>query len=682
MTRSMLAWNGRGLPYFRSMSLANTYKPPVALVLLLFFASGALALIYQVVWGRMMMHIFGSTALAVGTVLAGFMSGLATGSWLAGKAADRSPNRLRLYAWLELGIALSALLAHALLHRMETIFPALYSLLGSSTLIAAVARFVLVFLLVLAPTALMGATLPVLTRLLANLPGKLGSHLSSLYSVNTFGAVCGALASLRQSLATAARTPTPAVRASAGAEDVDPQILRLVVLGLGISGFTSFAYEIYWTRSLVFVLGNSTYAMTTMLCAFLAGIALGGYGVRFLLKAIRDHVALFGWVQILLGIFSALALPILFTIIEPHAVGQLLVDDTARPLPLLLSGFAVAFGIMLVPAMLIGMTFPLVGQIAARDPLRAGTVVGRIYAINTCGNILGALLPAVLLLGWLGIQRGMVGMALLNVALGLVVLITRSVPPRWSVAWPVVLPVLLLVSLFLASRVPVDFEFPSQSELPHHRTLFYREGPLATTKVFYDPLTHEKFMSVDGIIIGGTGNTEFKQLLLAHLPKLLLDDVSSELSVGIGSGMLAGESVLHPAVKHITGVEIEPGVISGAAWFREENHDVLQNPRMKIVADDIGNFLRTTHGKFQVISADEKTADEYASNGFSYSRDYYELLLEHLAPGGLVAQWVPTTLPPRQYRMILKTFANVFPHVQLWHFLPARKRGPFNTILV
>ena len=714
MTCSVLAWNGCRLPYFRSMSLANTQKPPVALVLLLFFASGALALIYQVVWGRMMMHIFGSTALAVGTVLAGFMSGLATGSWLAGKVADRSPNGLRLYAWLELGIALSALLAHVLLHRMETVFPALYDLLGSSTLLVAPARFALVFLLVLAPTALMGATLPVLTRLLANLPGKLGGHLSSLYAVNTFGAVCGALAtgfyligrygihvpvyvavagntliglvallaSLRKSMATAVPSPSLTTQAAASGPGPDPQILRLVVLGLGVSGFTSFAYEIYWTRSLVFVLGNSTYAMTTMLCAFLTGIALGGYGVRFLLRGIRDHVALFGWVQILLGVFSALALPILFAIIEPRAVGQLLVDDSARPLPLLMSGFAVAFGIMLVPAILIGMTFPLVGQIAARNPLRTGTVVGRIYAINTSGNILGALLPAVLLLGWLGIQRGIVGMALLNVMLGAVVLIARSLPPRWARAWQIALPAFLLAAFILASRLPVDFEFPSESELPHHQTLFYREGPLATTKVFQDPLTHEKFMSVDGIIIGGTGNTEFKQLLLAHLPKLLLDDVSSELSVGIGSGMLAGESALHPAVKQITGVEIEPSVISGAAWFREENHDVLQNPRMKIVADDIGNFLRTTHGRFQVISADEKTADEYASNGFSYSRDYYELLLEHLAPGGLVAQWVPTTLPPSQYRMILKTFADVFPHVQLWHFLPAWKRGPFNTILV
>jgi spermidine synthase len=205
---------------------------------------------------------------------------------------------------------------------------------------------------------------------------------------------------------------------------------------------------------------------------------------------------------------------------------------------------------------------------------------------------------------------------------------------------------------------------------------------LATTKVFRDPVVDEKYMSVDGITIGGTGNTEFKQLLLAHLPKLLLDDVSTELSVGLGSGILAGESALHSRVREITGVEIEPSVIEGAAWFAAENHAVLDSPKLRIVADDIGHFLHATASRYQVISADEKTADEYASNGFSYSREYYELLLHHLAADGLVAQWVPTTLPPRQYRMVLKTFAGVFPHVQLWYFLPALKRGPLNTILI
>jgi spermidine synthase len=146
--------------------------------------------------------------------------------------------------------------------------------------------------------------------------------------------------------------------------------------------------------------------------------------------------------------------------------------------------------------------------------------------------------------------------------------------------------------------------------------------------------------------------------------------------------MLAGESGRHDRVGEITSVEIEPGVIEGAAWFESENHQILDDGRLRVVQDDIGNLLLTRPDRYRVISADEKTADEYASNGFSYSLEYYRLLGAHLEAGGLVAQWVPTTLPPRQYRMILRTFAEAFPHVQLWYFLPAYERGPFNTILI
>jgi spermidine synthase len=667
----------------------------------------------------MMTHIFGSTALAVGTVLAGFMSGMALGSWLAGRIADRSANCLRLYAWLEIGIAISAVLVHLLLHQMQTAYPDLYRLLGESAALVAIVRFVLVFLLVMLPTLLMGATLPILTRFLVRQPGTVGGRLSSLYAVNTFGAVTGVLltgfyligrfgihvpvwiavagnlligvtAWLVSARLPAAAVPAPGEPATDSSAGDGPATgrwtVRLVVLGLGLSGFTSFAYEIYWTRSLVFLLGNSTYALTTMLAAFLTGIALGGYGIRFLLARLPDKVAIFGWIQVLLGLLSALALPMLFGIAEPQAVGRHLAESAAEPLPLLLSGFGVAFLVMLMPATLIGATFPLAGDIVARDLRTTGADVGRVYAVNTWGNVLGALLPGVVLIAWLGIQRGILLMAGLNMALGFTILFLRLWPrsgrPDAHPAWRLALPVLLIAAVSMTGRAPLDFQFPSEGELPHHQTLFYREGPLATTKVFSDPVTDEKQMSVDGITIGGTGNTEFKQLLLAHLPKLLLDDVSTELSVGVGSGILAGESALHSRVREITGVEIEPSVIEGAAWFAEENHDVLQNPRLRVVQDDIGNFLRTTTDRYQVISADEKTADEYASNGFSYSREYYELLLGHLAPNGLVAQWVPTTLPPRQYRMVLKTFASVFPHVQLWYFLPAYKRGPFSTILI
>lgn len=689
------------------------------LVLALFFLSGALALVYQVVWARMMTHIFGTTALAVGTVLAGFMSGMALGSWAAGRLADRTANGLRLYAWLEIGIAAAAIAAHLLLHQLEVAGPAFYRMLGGSDVLVAILRFLIVFLLVMMPTLLMGATLPVLTRFLVRRAGAVGGRLSSLYAVNTFGAVCGVLltgfyligrfgihapvwAAVAGNLVigcvawlVSARAPAMAPPASDGPGPVggdrdpislDRRTLRLIVFGLGLSGFTSFAYEIYWTRSLVFILGNSTYALTTMLAAFLTGIALGGYLVRFLLARLPDKAAVFGWIQVMLGLLSALALPALFGISEPQAMERIVADAAAEPVSLVVSGFGVAFGVMLGPAMLIGATFPLVGAIVARNVRTTGADVGSVYAINTWGNVLGALMPGALLIGWLGIQRGILLMAALNVALGSSILFLRLWPrpsrPQAHPAWRLALPVLLIATVLLMGRAPLGFQFPSEGELPHHQTLFYREGPLATTKVFRDPRANEKHMSVDGITIGGTGNTEFKQLLLAHLPKMLVDDVSTELSVGLGSGMLAGESALHRRVREITAVEIEPSVVRGAEWFERENHGALQNPRLRVVVDDIGNFLRTTNQRYRVISADEKTADEYASNGFSYSAEYYELLLSHLEPGGLAAQWVPTTLPPRQYRMVLKTFASVFPHVQLWYFLPAYKRGPFNTILV
>ena len=690
---------------------------PVMLVLSLFFFSGACGLVYQVVWSRMMTQVFGSTAEAVGTVLAAFMTGLAIGAWLFGKLADRGRNNLRTYALLEFGIAISALLVHLLLQQINPAQVMLFEWTGSFSALFAVLRFVLAFLLIVAPTALMGATLPVLTRYLVNRQSLVGVKLSSLYAINTFGAVAGVLLTgfyligaygihVPVYLAVAGNlllggiawlasrqlyaAPIPEKGHEPGiskldtnpAEPVGKWTYRIILAGLGISGLTSFAYEIYWTRSLVFILGNSTYALSTMLCAFLTGIALGAWLIRFVLPQTHDRCAVFGWIQVLLGLFSALALPLLFSIEDPQALYHFLLRSSDQAVPLIFARFGIAFLVMLVPAILIGATFPLVSQIGVTDWRTTGSRVGEIYAVNTVGNVLGALLPGLLLLSLLGIQKGILAMATLNAGIGFLVLVMRLAGPRGRMAWRLALPVMMVLSAIVMSRLPLDFQFPSDGEMDIHQTVFYREGPLATTKVYWNPKTMERLMSVDGIVIGGTGFSEFKQLLLAHLPKLLVEDVSSELSVGLGSGMLAGESALHPGVQKILAVEIEPSVIEGARYFTRQNHAVLDNPRVAVINEDIGNFLRTRSERFQVISADEKTADDYASNGFSYSLDYYQLLLDHLAPGGLVAQWVPTTLPPSQYRMILKTFVRGFPHAQLWYFLPAYKRGPINTLLI
>lgn len=174
-------------------SRVNKEPIPLFTVLLLYFLSGALALVYQVVWSRMMMHVFGSTAVALGTVLAAFMAGMAIGSWLIGKAADKSANCLRLYAFLEIGLALTALVSHILLSRIGPAHLVLHDLFGFSDTAFALIRFLLAFVLVMAPTILMGATLPVLTRFLVRRQTLVGVDLSTLYATNTFGAVAGVL---------------------------------------------------------------------------------------------------------------------------------------------------------------------------------------------------------------------------------------------------------------------------------------------------------------------------------------------------------------------------------------------------------------------------------------------------------------------------------------------------------
>jgi spermidine synthase len=681
------------------------------LALVLFFLSGACGLVYEVVWTRMMSHVFGATALAIGTVLAAFMTGLALGSWRLGRAADRASNPLRLYGSLEIAVALTAAAVHFLLTRITPAYLAVYEAFGRSHAALAVARFLLAFALILAPTVLMGATLPVLARFAVRRLSAVGSSLSTLYAVNTLGAVAGALAAgfyligafgvhgavLVAILGNAAigavawlasgRAEAEAVdettRLSPATEDGTPNstplptsTYRLVLAGLALSGLASFAYEIYWTRCLHFITGNSTYALTTTLVAFLTGIAIGGYLVRFAMD--RDPVATLGWIQVLIAAAAGTAMPLLFNVLEPERLREHTWGASGGFWALVFQRFGVSFLVMLLPASLIGATFPLAGRIGVRRLGETGTGVGRVYAANTIGNVLGALLPGIVLLRWLGIQPGILAMAALNLAVGLALLASRlrEAPSlRWAI------PATLALALLVASRLPLALRFPLVADEARYRVLYRRDGPTATTAVLLNADTREKLMTVDGVTIGGTGATDYKQQILAHLPKLLAADVSSELSVGLGSGLLVQESARHARVDSgITCVEIEPTVVEGSAQFAKESRRTRR--AVRIVVDDVANYLKTVRRRYNVVSADEKTAEEFASNGFSYSLDYYEMLRRRLAPGGLVIQWVPTDLPPRQYRMVLKTFSEAFPHVSMWCLGPTLMIGSSNTFLV
>ncbi len=682
------------------------------LVFLLFFVSGACGLIYEVVWSRMLMLIFGRGTLAVGTVLAALMLGLALGSYALGKYADRSRNPLRLYALYEMGAGVTAFLASFLLIRITPVYVWVHAAFAEYPPVFAVVRFMMAVGLLIVPTLLMGATLPILSRVVVKRLSRVGKELGLLYAINTVGAVAGSLAagfylighvglkgaveaaalgnlavgifawiaSLYWGRESVATSPSPVAAPVRQHSDTRTERTYLLALwAFALSGFASFACEIFWTRSLVFLLGNTTYAFTLMLTAFLLGIALGGYGIRFLADIIRNPLRLFAAIEIMIGISSAVALPLLFLIVKSDSVHSFVVRFSGQLGLLAVSNFVIALSVMLLPAILIGATLPLMGRIFVSDLQCTGATVGKIYAVNTMGNVLGALLPGLLIMPLMGIQKGILLMAALNIGIGIVIALSGW--RRFKFAVAVTSSALLVVAIALV-HMSASFQFPSDTQQPMDEVLFYREGGLVTTKVWGSAATGDKLISVDGVNIGGTGDSDYKQQILAHLPKLLLRSYDSELTIGLGSGILMGESARHSSLKKIVSVEISQGVVDGARYFSEENFNIINDPRATVIVDDVVDFLNTTTQRYDIISADEKTAGNYATNSFSYSKEYYALLRQRLAPRGLVIQWLPTDLPPSQFALAVRTFIDSFPHVQLWYFPPVENFTMTNTFLI
>lgn len=487
------------------------------LIFSLFFLSGACGLIYQVVWTRMMTHIFGATVLAVSTVLAAFMTGLALGSYYLGKKGDRSENPLKRYAVYEIGIGLAGLITRVLLDQIAPLSVWMTRTFGYSFTLFSIGRFIVVFLLILVPTTLMGATLPILSRFIIKRFENMGRSLGSLYVSNTLGAVCAGLFTgfyligslgihnsiylavalnigvglvawfvAKDADSSGRESKTVESQEKTGEPISDPNPWRrrqqqLLLGGFALSGVTSFAYQVLWTRALVFYVGNSTYAFTIMLTTFLVGIAIGGYLVRFFVDRLSDPMKCFAWVQVAIGLSAVVAMPLLNV-----AVGStgIVAWFAAMDIPwgaTVLPRFVMSFSLVLIPTVLVGMTFPLVGKIMVTNLKRTGEDVGKVYAVNTVGNIVGALLPAFVLIPVLGINKGILAMAVVNVAIGMVLIAYgRAQLPRWR--YFALGGIAALVAM--VAGVPLTSQFSSDTENTRDQVLFYREGVVATTKVY------------------------------------------------------------------------------------------------------------------------------------------------------------------------------------------------------
>lgn len=658
-------------------------------ILLLFLLSGAAGLIYQIVWMRKLTLIMGVTHEAVSTVLGVFMGGLALGSWLLGRAGDETRSPLRFYGWLELGIALFGVQSVFLLDGLLDVYVQLRKWGGLSPELFPLVRFLLAGLVLLGPTTLMGATLPVLIKGVCRTKERIARVSGLLYAINTLGAVAGTFFAafyLIQSVGIrnatffaaginlfvgfaalwlARREPVPAPEPLP--EETAPPIeekpgesrtARAVVVAFGISGFLALAYEVLWTRYLIYVVGeNSVYAFATMLAAFLVGIVLGSLIASWLGDRIRDLVALFGGVQVLIGAGAFATVAIMGYFVQHRYWGgeDFWMNSLTR--------FGKCMAILIIPTTLSGSTFALVAKIYARRLQSLGQYAGRAYAMNTLGAIFGAAAGGFLILPYLKLRYGLIALGTVNVLVGLWILLRRR-PEGRAIKTAVVTTFIAAGSVVLVFRAGD----PAESALIYseEELVFYADGPESSVAVTRSKKSGDLSILVDGDGQAGTDiNSQIHLRLLGHLPALFHPDPKEVLCIAFGAGISLGSLAQHP-VERVDIVELSRPVIQGAKFFEEHNHDPLNDSKVNLIYDDGRNFLLSTENTYDVITTDPVDPDDAGITSL-YSKEFYELVRSRLNDGGVACQWITTHYGPEEYRMLIRTFMSVFPNTSIWY---------------
>lgn len=693
------------------MPVARRFLPVYA-------ASGTAALIYEVAWTRELTLTMGHGTAAAATVLAAFMGGLAVGAAVAGHMADRLPaaRALRLYAGLELAVALLALLLPAALAATRPVLATVYADGGGGATFAAV-RLVTCVLLLSLPAAAMGATFPLAARWFTpqvRTSGAAGAGL--LYTVNTLGATGGAILAgfvllptvgLRATVGVAvvlnvaaaaaawwlaggdaapdtslsrppdgAPSQAPARRRSAPTSrpvEIPPARPTLAALALGWSGFASLAMQLVWTRVLALVLGPTSYAFSTVVAVFIAGLATGAaIGTRLVGRlrtpgpALAVCLAVAGAAGIGAGAFVDASL---------LRVASVVAGDGVTFNQVLLQQALIATALLVPMALAFGAAFPLALALGTGRPERLSSDLGFIYAVNTAGAIAGSLVTGFVLLDRLGLQ-GMLRVVAAGGAVAAVVVLSVATSGRWSRVAGVACAVAAGAAAFLlppwnASLLASGaYKYAPQlrgqsldTTLTAGQLLFYREG--ATGTVAVREATGTTSLSIDGKVDASNAGDMLTQRLLAHVPLLLHPAPSRVAILGLGSGVTLGSALRHP-IQQADVLEISPDVVAASRFFAPETGEPLADRRTRLVVGDGRSHLLLSQARYDVIVS-EPSNPWMAGIASLFTQEFFQAARARLAPGGVLCQWAHTyDISRDDLRSIVGTFLSVFPDGTLW----------------
>jgi spermidine synthase len=665
------------------------------------FISGAASLIYQIVWMRRLALVFGHTTLATSTVLAAFLAGLAIGTFLWGRLADRRPqSTLMIFALLEAVTGLYGFASLWIFKGVEAVYLAAYPSLADRTSLFAALQFLLCAIAIMPPVVLMGGSLPLLTHRMKNEVDEIARKAGAVYGWNTLGAAAGAAFTTYKLLPDLGMTLTVILAGtlnlvvgaaamglrslqresarSLGTEDLNQpaKIDVLLLLAFALSGFAAITFEVVWARLLAMVMGSSVYAFGTLVVVVLIGLGAGSAIYGRTLRTRETHRRTFGKLEGFIALAAALSL-----ITLPYIPGWFLryfpVFREAFHLQVA-AHFAVAAIVALIPSLLFGATFPaVIGSLGSSTTARIGRVIGTTYAANTLGTVAGAWLAGFVLIPSIGVRATMLSGIVAGVVAGLLVWWSSREPKlqRLPALGPAVVALLLILAIpswprevfaagigFFAPRYgngeTLD-EIVGQMQL-----LYYRDGVSATISV--DRTGEALFYRSNGKTDASTQPGDIaNQMLLGHIPMLLHPAPQDVFVLGLGTGMTAAAVARYP-VKTIDIVEAEPAGVEAARFFDNHTNDVLDDPRVHLMIGDGRNRLLADEKEYDVIISDPSDL-WVAGIGSLATLEYYQTVAARLRTGGVFAQWVHThTLLPEDFDLLVATFHAAFPRTRIW----------------
>ena len=686
------------------------------LIYLMFFLSGAAGLIYQLIWVRKLVLIFGNTTYATSSILTAFMGGLALGSYLFGKYADRSKKPLLTYGYLEAGIGISAIgILFLFLPISDSLYIWAFNTFGNHAIIFNTIRFLFAIIILIIPTTLMGGTLPIISKYFIENSENFGRRISRLYGFNTLGAVVGAfftgfflirwlgvasslwiaifinlgvagvafLISSRKSPSEKKIKKKQKVvdkKAAAGVQNqkissYSPTATKIIIWLFALSGFAALAYEVIWTRALIFFVSSTTYSFTIILVTFLVGISLGSLIISRWIDRMKHLVLWFALFEFIIAIFASLSIPLFMNLhsFQVFILGMINASNWTQVSVLL---FLSAAFIILIPTICMGAAFPIVNRIYVENIKKIGKGVGSVYMSNTIGAILGAFLSGFVILPLIGLNGSILFMAVINFAIGLTAIFTekdfKSLQKKYLTFAAVSILLFIIVSALSFTSKPL---FLKTAGFQDTRLLYQNDTAAATISVLEkkDQLNiwgeNVRYLNVNG---HNTAHTTFSDIIihkmLAHLPMLLHPSPKKALAIGFGFGNTCQSFLEYDMLKRLDCVELVADEKVTAKYFEHQNEGVFADPRFNFIVNDGRNYVLATRKKYDIISIN--SVDPKFSPTL-YTDEFYRICYKKLNKNGQLVAWLPIYgMSLEEIQALTKSFIKVFPNSNLWYNNP------------